>query len=211
MAASPMLPGRRRCAAGGPWCSTLLVSALTSTLSGLNAFSPLSAQTTPSPVSGIVSYIFEANPKEIKPKMYNWEVKLNPVDSRSGAYEIVQITTSIGAGATAAEPVTDILIESKAIVPASDSAIDFNLYIGDKTPKENMGRRGNSGQPIIFSGRGTGTGASSWIVFPGAKIARATPSVAGTSMSDGKLLLIRFLVSNDHGGQFQTDVVLRRK
>jgi len=190
---------------------TLLVSALASMLKGLAAPSALSAQTTPSPVSGIVSYVFEANPKEIKPKMYNWEVKLSPADSRSGAYEIVQTTRSIGAGASGAEPVTNVLVESKAIVPASDSAITFNLYIGDKAPKENMGRRGNSGEPIIFSGRGTGTGASSWIVFPGAKIARATPSVAGTPMSDGNLLLIRFLVSDDHGGQSQTDVILRRK
>jgi len=189
---------------------TLLVSALASTLTGLAAPSALSAQTTPSRVSGIVSYVFEANPKEIKPKMYNWEVKLSPADSRS-AYEIVQTTRSIGAGASGAEPVTNVLVESKAIVPASDSAITFNLYIGDKAPKENMGRRGNSGEPIIFSGRGTGTGASSWIVFPGAKIARATPSVAGTPMSDGNLLLIRFLVSDDHGGQSQTDVILRRK
>lgn len=191
-----------------PASRMLLVSALASTLSGLSA---LSAQTASSSVSGIVSYVFEANPKEIKPKMYNWEVKLNPADSKSGTYEIAQITRPIGVAASGAEPVTNILIESKAIMPASDGAIDFNLYIGDKTPKENMGRRGNSGEPIIFSGRGTGTGASSWIVFPGATIARATPSVVGTTMSDGKLLLIRFLVSDDHGGQFQTDVVLRRE
>jgi hypothetical protein len=164
-----------------------------------------------SPVSGIVNYIYDANPKEIKPKMYNWEVKLNGPDSRAGPYEIVQITKPVQRPGGPAEPVTDVLIESRMIVPGSDSVIHFDLYVGDKTPKENMGRRGNSGEPIIASGRGTGKGASSWIVFPGANIDKATPSVAGTSLSNGTLPLIRFLVSNDQGERFETDVVLRRK
>jgi hypothetical protein len=162
-------------------------------------------------VSGIVSYRYEPNPKEIKPKMYNWEIRLNQADSRTGAYEIIQVTRPTRANAKAADVVPQVLVESKVITPGQDGAVNFNLYVGDKTPTENMGRRGHSGEPIIFSGIGTGSGASSWIVFPGAKIERVVPSPAGTRLLDGTLSLIQFIVSDDRGDQFQTEVVLRRK
>ena len=162
-------------------------------------------------VSGIVSYLYEPNPREIKPKMFNWEIKLNQADSHAGAYEIVQVTRPTQANAKAADVVSQVLVESKVITVGQDGAVNFNLYVGDKTPKENMGRRGNSGQPIILSGIGTANGASSWIVFPGAKIERVVPSPTGTRLSDGTLNLIQFFVSDDRGQHFQTDVVLRRK
>jgi hypothetical protein len=54
-----------------------------------NSFAAISAETN---FSGITEYVFEPNPQEISPKMYNWEVKLNKADSQNGAYEIVQIT-----------------------------------------------------------------------------------------------------------------------
>jgi len=168
---------------------------------------PLSAQSAASPVSGIIRYTFEPNPKEIKPKMYNWEIRLHGADSQ-GAYEVVQVTRPT-TGAAGADSISRI-IDAKVIVPGQDGAIDFNLYIGDKTPKENMGRQGNSGEPVIFSGVGTGNGASSWVVFPGAIIERATPAAAGTPLANGKLILIRFLVRNARGVQFRTEVVLRR-
>jgi hypothetical protein len=178
--------------------------------------SELSAQPAQTAVSGIVSYVFEPNPQEIKPKMYNWEIKLNQADSKAGVYEIIQITRPAKAHVTAANAVSDVLIPSKVILPGRVGAVNvnlvnFNLYVGDKAPHQNMGRRGNSGQPIILSGIGTGNGASSWVVFPGAKIERVLPSVSGTRLSHGKLRLIQFIVSNDRGEQFQTDVILRRK
>ena len=158
--------------------------------------------------SGIIDYVFEPNPHEIKPKMYNWEIKLNQADSRDAGYEIVQITKPVVKGG---DTTPSILVESRMITPNQEGIIDFNLYVGDKEPKQNMGRRGNFGQPIIFSGRGTGKGASSWIILPGAKTNQVAPSGKGTRLSDGELSLIRFIVSNDRGEQFQADVVLRRK
>ena len=171
-------------------------------------FALQSAQTD---VSGIVGYAYEPNPREIKPKMYNWEVRLSQADSHTGTYEIVQVTRPAGPTAKPVDGVSQVLVESKAITPGQDGAVHFNLYVGDKVPKENMGRRGHSGQPIIFSGIGTANGASSWIVFPGAKIERAAPSPSGTRLRDGTLSLIQFIVSDDRGQRFQADVVLRRK
>jgi hypothetical protein len=161
--------------------------------------------------SGIVEYAFEPNPQAIKPKMYNWEIKLNGADSRKGLYEIVQITKPGKPGAKAADTAPDVLVESRMITPNREGIIDFNLYVGDREPKQNMGRRGNCGQPIIFSGKGTGKGASSWIILPGAKVDRVVPSGKGTRLSGGELSLIRFRVINDRGEPFQADVVLRRK
>jgi hypothetical protein len=143
--------------------------------------------------------------------MYNWEISLNQADSRTGAYEVVQMTRPTGGNAKGADVVPQVLVESKVITPNQDGVVHFNLYVGDKTPKENMGRRGHSGQPIIFSGIGTGNSASSWIVFPGAKIERVVPSPKGTQLVNDTLSLIQFIVSDDRGEQFQTDVVLRRR
>lgn len=162
-------------------------------------------------VSGIVSYVYEPNPSDIKPKMYNWEVRLSREDSRGGPYEIVQITRPTKAKATAADSVSQELVESRVITPGQDGTVAFHLYVGDKAPKENMGRRGRSGQPIIFSGIGTGSAASSWIVFAGAQIERVVPSPAGTRLRDGTLRLIQFIVRDERGEQSETDVVLRRK
>jgi hypothetical protein len=123
----------------------------------------LSAETN---ISGIIEYVYERNPREIKPKMYNWEIKLNEADSRNGSYEIVQITKSNKAdpkASTAAVPI--VLVESKMIVPNQDGIIDFKLYVGDKEPKQNMGRRGNIGQPFIFSGIGTAKAESLGLFF----------------------------------------------
>jgi hypothetical protein len=183
-----------------------MAAALGAGLTGSFALEPAGAD-----FSGIVSYAFEPNPQEIKPKMYNWEIKLSQADSRNGAYEIVEIVKPEKADAKAAGAAPDVLIDSKMIGVNQDGFIDFNLHIGDKEPKQNMGRRGYSGQPIIFAGLGTAKGESSWIVFPGAKIERVVPSVKGTPLTDGRVGLIQFIVSNDRGERFQADVVLRRK
>lgn len=173
-----------------------------------NSFAAISAETN---FSGITEYVFEPNPQEISPKMYNWEVKLSKTDSQNGAYEIVQITQSRKADSKPVDAATTVLIESKMIVPNQDGIINFKLYVGDKEPKQNMGRRGNIGQPILFSGRGTGKGESTWIVLPGTKVDQVAPSVKGAQLSNGKLNLIQFIVTNDGGKKFQADVILRRK
>ena len=97
------------------------------------------------------------------------------------------------------------------IVPNQDGLIDFKLYIGEKQPKPNMPGPGSMGEPIIFSGRGTGKGESNWIYLPGSKVDNVIPAVKGTGMSDGKLNLIQFIVTKADGEKVQTDVVLRRK
>lgn len=173
-----------------------------------NSFTAKSAETN---LSGITEYTFEPNPQEISPKMYNWEVKLSKVDSQNGAYEIVQFTKPRKAGAKPVDTPTTVLIDSQMIVPNQDGIINFKLYVGDKEPKQNMGRRGSIGQPIIFSGRGTGKGESTWIVLPGSKVDQVAPSVKGAQLSNGKLNLIQFIVTNDGGEKFQADVILRRK
>ena len=161
--------------------------------------------------SGIVSYVYEANPQGIKPKMNNWEIRLCTADSRNGVYEIVQINKRLQPGATAVDTTPNVIVDSKLVAVGPDGSIAFALYVGDKVPKENMGRRGNSGEPVILTGHGTGRGTSSWVVFPGSKIERATPSVAKTPLTDGTLPIIQFVVSNERGERFQTDVILRRK
>lgn len=173
-----------------------------------DSFAAKSAETN---FSGITEYVFEPNPQEISPKMYNWEVKLSKVDSQNGAYEIVQMTKPRKADSKPVDTATTVLIDSKMIVPNQDGIINFKLYVGDKEPKQNMGRRGNVGQPIIFSGRGTGKGESTWIVLPGTKVDQVTPSVKGAQLSNGKLNLIQFVVTNDGGEKFQADVIFRRK
>ncbi len=160
--------------------------------------------------SGVVEYSFEPNPKEIKPKMYNWEIKLNGADSRNGTYDIAQITRPKTSDPTA-DAITTVLVDSVIVVPNQDGIIDFNLYVGDKEPKQNMRRRGNVGQPIIFSGIGTAKAESSWIVLPAAKVDEVVPSGKGTPLSNGRLSLIQFTVTNEVGARFQADVMLRRK
>ena len=160
--------------------------------------------------SGITEYVFEPNPQEIKPKMYNWEVTLSKVDSQNGAYEIIQLTGLSQAGSKMVDTAPNVLIDSKMIVPDQNGIVAFRLYVGNKEPTQNMGRRGNVGQPIIFSGRGTGKGGSSWIVLPSSKVDQVVPSRKGTPLSDGRLTLIQFIGSNDRGEKFQADVILRR-
>jgi hypothetical protein len=159
--------------------------------------------------SGIIEYVFDPNPQEITPKLYNWEIKLNSIDSRTGSYEIVQITKPLRTQPSG--PAPRVLIDNQMIVPGQDGIIHFKVYIGEKQPKPNMPGPGSMGEPIIFSGRGTGKGASNWINLPGSKLDSVKPSVKGTRMSDGDLNLIQFIVTKDDGEKFQTEVVLRRK
>lgn len=186
-----------------PWLLLLLLAAGVT-----NAFA---AQATETSFSGIIEYIFEPNPQKITPKVYNWEIQLNSIDSRTGAYEIVQITKPVKAQLNGRESVPSVLIDNHIIVPGQDGIIRFKLYIGEKQPKPNMPGPGSIGEPIIFSGRGTGKGQSNWIYLPGSRVDSVIPSPNGTRMSDGKLNLIRFIVSKTDGEKFQTDVVLRRK
>ena len=74
-----------------------------------------------------------------------------------------------------------------------------------------MGRWGNIGQPIIFSGRGTGKSESNWIVLPGTKVEHVVPAAKGIQLRDGRLNLLQFIVINDSGEEFRADAMLRRK
>lgn len=167
-------------------------------------------------ISGIIEYVFDANPQEIKPKMYNWEIRLNTAASTNGIYEIIQITRPLDVNGE--NPVTtNVLIgvspmsRTEMIVPNEEGIIDFNLYVGEKEPKQNMNAPGNIGQPIIFSGKGTGKAGVDWIVLPGSKVEKITPSDKGTQLTDGRLTIIQFVVTNDGGQKFQADVMLCRR
>ncbi len=165
-------------------------------------------------VSGIADYKFNPNPQEPTEEMYNWEVKLGVADSTNGTYEIVQITKPIKPGAETSDTITKVLIDrdmtdGAMIGTNEDGMIDFKLHIGDKEPTQNMNGRGKIGEPIIFSG--AGKGESSGIVLPGFKVDETTPSDKGTKLVDGKLNLIRYVVTNDGGDKFQVDVMLCRK
>jgi hypothetical protein len=166
-------------------------------------------------VSSITDYQFNPNPEEPAPKMYNWEVMLDTADSTNGTYEIVQITKPIKQDAKASDTITNVLIDrdrldNNAMIGTNeDGIIDFKLYIGDKEPTQNMNGRGKIGQPVIFSG--AGKGSSTWVVLPGSKVDQTAPSDKGTKLSDGKLNLISYVVSNDGGDKFQVDVMLCRK
>src|SRR5215831_19062893 len=173
--------------------------------------SALAIQPAQTSFSGIVEYVFDPNPQEITPKVYNWEIKLNSIDSRTGSYEIIQITKPLRTEPTGRDSAPSVLIDNQMIVPNHEGIIDFKLYIGEKQPKPNMPGPGSMGEPIIFSGRGTGKGESNWIYLPGSKVDSVIPSEKGTKMSDGKLNLIQFIVTKADGEKFQTDVVLRRK
>jgi hypothetical protein len=167
-------------------------------------------------ISGITDYKFDPNPQEPASKMYNWDVILDAADSTNGNYVIVQITTPLKEDAKAGDTTTKVLIDrnhhDEAIVGTNqDGIIHFDLHIGDKEPVQNMNGKGKIGQPIIFSGTGTGIGASDWIVLPGSKVDQTTPSDKGTKLVDGKLNLIRYVVTNDDGEKFQIDVMLCRK
>ena len=178
--------------------------------------SPFAVKSAEASISGIIEYVFEPKPQEIKPKMYNWEIRFNAADSTNGTYEIVQITRPLAISG-GNRGTTNILIcvspmsHKEMITPNEHGIIDFNLYVGEKEPKQNMNEPGNIGQPIIFAGKGTGKGCSDWIVLPGSKVDKVTPSGKGTQLSDGKLSIIQFIVTNDAGQKFQADVMLRRK
>jgi hypothetical protein len=172
--------------------------------------SPFAAQSTETNISGIADYKFDSSPQEIKPKMYNWEITLGAADSTNGIYEIIQITRRLDINGED-RSTTNVLIDSKMIVPNEDGIIHFKLYVGDKEPKQNMNGPGKIGQPIIFSGIGTGKGASDWIVLSGSKVDQVVPSDKGTQLTDGRLNIIQFIVTDDTGEKFQADVILRRK
>ena len=164
-----------------------------------------------SDVSGIVSYTFESEPEKISPKMHNWELKLTEADSRNTAWAIVQVTQPLADTPHSVRAVTTTLIDPEMIVPNQDGYIHFMLHAGNKEPTPNMGAPGNVGHPVIFSGRGTGKGASSWIVLPGSEIQQVSPSETGTPLVDGTLRIIRFVGVNADGDRFQSDVILRHE
>src|SRR5215475_4300769 len=85
--------------------------------------SPLAAQSAETTISGIIEYVFDPNPQEITPKVYNWEIKLNSIDSRTGSYEIVQITKPLRAQPNGRDSALSVLIDTQMIVPNQDGLI----------------------------------------------------------------------------------------
>ncbi|PZD73928.1 hypothetical protein C1752_01861 [Acaryochloris thomasi RCC1774] len=156
--------------------------------------------------NGVVAYQFEPNSQQFPPKLHNWEVLLNKVDSQ-GRYEIVQITHSLTSGQTQA----NVLIPDDMVIPNADGYIHFDLHVGDTEPTQNANGTGNLGHSIIFSGNGTGTGASSSVILPGSSVRAATPSLQGASLSAGQLRLIRYVVTDAVGEDSVVEVVLRRQ
>jgi len=189
---------------------------ISAVLLGIVLISPLVVKSAETNFSGIVEYVFEPNPQKIKPKMHNWVITLNAADSTNGTYEIVQITRSLDVNG-GDRGTTNILIgvalisHMEMIIPNEHGMIEFNLHVGAKEPKRNMNAPGNIGQPVTFSGIGTGRGGSSWIVLPGSKVDKVAPSAKGTQLSDGRLSIIQYIVTNDAGKKFQADVMLHRK
>ncbi len=161
--------------------------------------------------SGILDYTFEPNPQQISPKMYNWTVKLNQADSQNGRYEIIQITHPIQGGKKVGQAKQRVLISDDMVRTNEDGQIHFVLHVGDKSPTVNANGPGNLGHSIIFSGRGTGTGASNAIILPGSNVLRVTPASQGRQLSGDQLHLIQFVVTNANDEMFQVDVMLHRK
>src|SRR5215470_9678595 len=85
--------------------------------------SPLAAQSAETSISGIIEYVFDPNPQEIAPKVYNWEIKLNSIDSRTGSYEIVQTTQPLRAQPNGRDSAVSVLIDAQMIVPNQDGLI----------------------------------------------------------------------------------------
>jgi len=83
--------------------------------------------------SGIVSYLFEPNPTQVKPKMYNWEVWLSKADSQLGSFEIIQLTRPTNTKSNVAAVVPQVLVDSKVLVTGPDGSVHFKLFIGDRT------------------------------------------------------------------------------
>jgi hypothetical protein len=186
------------------------LQAILAALAAVTFTTPGLAKAADANISGIADFKFNPNPQEIKPKLYNWEIRLSPADSRAGSYEIVQITI-VHASGSAAAPTTSVLVDSSLLTPNMDGQIDFNLYVGDKKPTQDMGRQGDTGQPIIFSGIGTAKAQSGWIILPGAKAGRVSPSPKGTRLSKGALNLIEFTGDNARGDRYEAEVMLRKK
>ncbi len=191
------------------WCAmALLVASVLAT--------PFNGSCAQSGVSGIVAYSADRNPQDLQPTTHNWEIRLDASDSTNGFYEIVQIDRHLDPGA---EPrsTTNVLIglspmsQKPLIVPNGNGVIDFKLSIGSKTPESDRNAPRNTGQPLVFSGVGTGKAVSDWVVLPGSKVTKVTPSGKGTKLSNGNLSIVQFLATNDSGAKFQTDVLLQRK
>ena len=162
-------------------------------------------------VSGITHYEFDPAPQDVSPKMHNWIVVLDKAVSAGGAYEIVQETAPLSAEGELGPVVSEVLIEAKWIAVNAKGLIHFRLHVGNAEPTANMLAPGNAGHPVVFSGIGTGKGASSWVVLPGGEFERVTPTTTESALVGGACTFIRYLVKNGAGERFQADVVLRRK
>jgi hypothetical protein len=103
-----------------------------------------------------------------------------------------------------------VLIDPEMIVANANGVIDFMLYVGNKEPAPDPAAKGNIGEPIKFSGKGSGTGETNEIDLPGSEIDRVIPAGKGTQLTGGRLGLIQFIAVNGRGEKFRTDVLLAR-
>jgi hypothetical protein len=207
-------PAARQCMKNQHQMTSLLIAAIL--LLGVILGSAAEAGPPEKTASGIIEYQFEPNPQEPTAKMFNWEVLLSAADSTNGIYRVVQISKPLEGGAEPSDTKTKILIDQDMdkepmIAPDRQGIVHFMVHIGDKEPTQNMNGPAQLGYPIIFSGRGTGKGQSDWIVLPGSRVERVTPSAKGTQLLGGRLCLIQFIVVNERDEKFQAEVMLQRK
>lgn len=156
-------------------------------------------------VSAISDYTYNPKPMDETDHVYTWEVQLNAADSKSGPFEIDEITYGDGSSPQSGEAKN--LVGSDMAKPNDSGFVDFELGIGGKKPPQPFGRGVN--MPFNFRGHGTGTFAAFFVDLPGAKIDKTTPSPKGTQMANGQLLLMRYNVTDDDGAKYVVDVVLR--
>lgn len=161
-------------------------------------------------VSGVTGYNYEAEPKGVTQKMYNWEVTLSAADSKKGSYDIVQVDHYLSADGKNPDA-TNVLIGPGMVRTDATGIIHFALLIGDKQPRTNMGGPGQIGEPIVYLGLGSSKVESAWITLPGQLINRTVPAASGTRLADDKLMLIEFDVTDKDGAKIQTQVMLRRE
>jgi len=161
--------------------------------------------------SGVTEYHYVSHPPDDFTKLYNWVVRMTAEDSKKDKYEIVQIDQPVGG-----IPETKVLAGPSrsgghpwmdALRPGDNGLLGFELGIGDKavtSPSNGMFR-----EPLFLFGLGSGVSWTDSVLLPGTSLGEVVPADKGALLTDGTLRLIRFNTTDEKGGKFVTDVVLR--
>jgi hypothetical protein len=146
--------------------------------------------------------VIAANPNQITPRKWNWEIKLSPEQSKR-RFQIVQETIGKNGPASAFR---QVLFTEKDLQKNLGDIVHFKLHTGDENPTVNMNKKGNVGLGVSFSRVGGGYGSSSWIVLPG-KIVKSAVREQGL-LAKGELILISFESVDSVGNKYTTDLKL---